>query len=235
MKIIVAEDEVAIAEILAANLRHDGFEPVILDKGTEVINYLETETPQLILLDIMLPGMDGYEVCREIRKRSGVPIIMLTAKISEADRLKGFELGADDYVCKPFSPREVIARIKSIIRRTSENAANSEVLIAANKQAIISKGFSICKQSLSVSFLDKPLDLTSSEFNLLKSFVSHPQRVFERNQLLELLNQQGNDCTDRAIDSHIKNLRRKLRDIAPEQNMIQSVYGVGYKFCLHSS
>jgi two-component system response regulator BaeR len=229
MKIVVAEDEAAIAEILSANLRHDGFEPVLIDNGADVLKYLELETPQLILLDVMLPGMDGYDVCRQIRQTSGVPVIMLTAKVSEADRLKGFDIGADDYVCKPFSPREVIARIKSVIRRTSPSAVIAESSTLPKGTASIVAEFAICEHTLSASFMGRQLDLTFSEFSLLKSFVNHPNRVFERNQLLDTLKQQGSDCTDRAIDSHIKNLRRKLRDIAPEKNIIQSVYGVGYK------
>lgn len=226
MKIIVAEDEAAIAEILAANLRYDNFEPIIIDNGPSVLEYLKSETPQLILLDIMLPGMDGYEVCRRIRQTSSVPIIMITAKISESDRLKGFDIGADDYVCKPFSPREVIARIKSVIRRTSEKPSPPK-----NE---ISSEFILNETTRSITFKGQLLDLTSSEFSLLKTFIHHPNRVFERSHLLDLLNIQDNDCTDRSIDSHIKNLRRKLREIAPQKNIIESVYGVGYKLgCLN--
>lgn len=232
MKIIVAEDETAIAEILAANLRHDNFDPIIINNGPDVLKYLESETPELILLDVMLPGMNGYEVCRQIRVNSKVPVIMITARISESDRLKGFDIGADDYVCKPFSPREVIARIKSVIRRTSDSSSQThDTAIKDEKEP--SPDFIIDETTLSVSFKGQQLDLTLSEFSLFKSFVNHPKRVFERSQLLDILNQQGSDCTDRAIDSHIKNLRRKLRDIAPEQNIIESVYGVGYKLgCL---
>lgn len=231
MKIVVAEDEVAIAEILAANLLHDGFDPIIINNGLDVLEYLKLDTPQLILLDVMLPGINGYDVCRQIRQHSLIPVIMLTARVSEADRLKGFEIGADDYVCKPFSPREVVARIKSVLRRAREGTAINDELNTVKNQTDAS-GFSICQQTLSASFLGRPLDLTCSEFNLLKLFVSQPNRVFERNRLLEMLNQHGNDCTDRAIDSHIKNLRRKLRDISPDQNIIQSIYGVGYKLFL---
>ncbi len=226
MKILVAEDEVSIADILAANLHHDGFEPIVIDNGPGVLEYIKLETPALILLDLMLPGMDGYEVCRQIRQSSRIPVIMLTAKISEADRLKGFDIGADDYVCKPFSPREVVARIKSVIRRTSESKAPIK---AFEDDTGIAKKFFICEDSLSASFKGQLLDLTSSEFNLLKSFVKNPKRVFERSQLLDLLRQQGSDCTDRAVDCHIKNVRRKLREITPDQEIIQSVYGVGYK------
>lgn len=226
MKILVAEDEVAIADILAANLRHDGFEPIVIDNGPGVLEYLKLEAPALILLDLMLPGMDGYEVCRQIRQSSRIPVIMLTAKVSESDRLKGFDIGADDYVCKPFSPREVVARIKSVIRRTSEIKASNEEF---EDGTVITNKFTICGDSLSVSFMGQQLDLTSSEFNLLKSFIKNPKRVFERSQLLDLLSQQGSDCTDRAVDCHIKNVRRKLRKIAPDQDIIQSVYGIGYK------
>lgn len=155
---------------------------------------------------------------------------MLTAKINEADRLKGFEIGADDYVCKPFSPREVIARIKSVLRRTENTSSNvshgSEEPVCKDRESDIS----IDENALTATLMGQPLDLTFSELSLLRSFVNHPNRVFERSQLLDMLKQQGNDCTDRAVDSHIKNLRRKLRKIAPDQNIIQSVYGVGYKF-----
>ena len=237
MKILVAEDEAAIANILAANLRHDNFDPVLIDNGQDVLNYLKLDTPALILLDLMLPGIAGYDVCRQIRKNSSIPIIMLTAKVSEENRLKGFDLGADDYICKPFSPREVIARIKSVIRRTN-NGANSGTNkrndnqptngLAPDNTQFVSE-FEICEASRTASFKHHKLDLTCSEFNLLASLVKSPNRVFERSQLLDLLNQQGGDCTDRAIDCHIKNVRRKLRKISADQTHIQSVYGVGYK------
>lgn len=234
MKILVAEDETTIANILAANLRHDDFDPIVINTGPAVLEYLQSDKPELILLDVMLPGMDGFEVCRQIRQTSHVPIIMLTAKVSEVDRLKGFEVGADDYVCKPFSPREVVARIKSVIRRATDAPiktdpikTNPTVKISGSKQR--ASEFDILEDELSISLKGKSLDLTSSEFNLLKSFIKNPNRVFERNQLLVMLNQQGSDCTDRAIDCHIKNVRRKLRSILPDENIIQSVYGVGYK------
>ena len=234
MKILVAEDETAIANILVANLRHDNFEPVLIDNGLDVLNYLESDTPELILLDLMLPGMDGYEVCRQIRKTSNVPIIMLTAKVSEENRLKGFDIGADDYVCKPFSPREVIARIKSVIRRTnsgndSDGYDSNSKSVDVRKAKDLASEFDVCEESRTASFERHKLDLTCSEFNLLALLVKSPNRVFERSELLDLLNQQGGDCTDRAIDCHIKNVRRKLRRISGDQKFIQSVYGVGYK------
>jgi two-component system response regulator BaeR len=235
MKILVAEDETAIANILAANLRHDNFDPVLIDNGPAVLEYLKSETPDLILLDLMLPGMNGYEVCRQIRKTSNIPIIMLTAKISENDRLKGFDIGADDYVCKPFSPREVIARIKSVIRRTkslTEIQALSDHITTNNSATddhYTGVEFGICENSRTAHFIGQNLDLTCSEFNLLGALIKQPNRVFERSQLLDLLKQQGTECTDRAVDCHIKNIRRKLRNISPDRSFIKSVYGVGYK------
>jgi two-component system response regulator BaeR len=235
MKILVAEDEAAIANILAANLRHDHFDPVLIDNGQSVLDYLKSNTPELILLDLMLPGMNGYEVCRQIRKTSNIPIIMLTAKVSEENRLKGFDIGADDYICKPFSPREVVARIKSVLRRAditntkAKSADNKATSNPASKDKQLASEFNICEDSRTASFKCQKLDLTYSEFILLASLAKHPNRVFERSQLLDLLNQQGGDCTDRAIDCHIKNVRRKLRKISADQKFIQSVYGVGYK------
>lgn len=230
MKILIAEDEPAISGILEANLRHAGFKTFIAENGLEALSLFRAEPPDLVLLDVMLPRKNGYEVCRQLRQSHDVPIIMISARNSESDRLKGFEIGADDYVCKPFSPREVIARINCIMRR-SVKAPSSLDDISGNKDKVNTiPEFSVCRSSLTAMFMGEVLTLTLSEFNLLVTLISRPNRVFERPQLLDILAQHGSHCTDRAIDSHIKNLRQKLRKIRADKSIIQTIYGVGYKF-----
>lgn len=179
-----------------------------MDNGLEVVPTVRAQEPDLILLDLMLPGCDGLEVCRELRTFSDVPIIMVTARVEEIDRLLGLDLGADDYICKPFSPREVVARARAILRRRP--------LAARTEQGL----------SLDESI---ELDLTPVEFRLLSCLAASPGRVFSRDQLLDRLYDDHRVVTDRTVDSHVKNLRRKLEQIDPEQSLIHSIYGVGYK------
>lgn len=228
MKILIAEDEPAISGILEANLQHAGFKTRVAENGLDAISLFRADPPDVVLLDVMLPKKNGYEVCRKLRESDDVPIIMISARNSESDRLKGFEIGADDYVCKPFSPREVIARINSIIRRSAKEPVYQS---DAYKDTIVTvPEFTVCQSSLTAMFMGKSLSLTLSEFNLLVTFVSRPNRVFERTHLLDILAQHGSHCTDRAVDCHIKNLRQKLRQIRPNKTIIQTIYGVGYKF-----
>ncbi len=166
----------------------------------------------------MLPGRDGLEVCRELRTFTEVPIVMVTARVEEVDRLLGLELGADDYICKPFSPREVVARVRAILRRVQRGAVPLDSL-----------GLRIDEQTHRAEFRGQPLDLTPVEFRLLKTLAASPGRVYSRQQLLDNLYADHRIVTDRTVDSHIKNLRRKLQLVSPEQELIQSIYGVGYK------
>jgi two-component system, OmpR family, response regulator BaeR len=218
--ILVIEDEPKLAEILVDYLRQAGFSTHWICNGTEAVACVREQAPQLILLDIMLPGKDGMDVCREVRAFSDVPIVMVTARIEEIDRLLGLELGADDYICKPFSPREVVARVKAILRR---RVAGRE----AGERGYL--GIEVDREEHRASVLGRPLDLTPIEFRLLEVLWSHPGRVYSRNQLLDLVYVGERDVSDRSIDSHIKNLRRKVREFQPDEQVICTVYGVGYK------
>lgn len=217
-RILIVEDERRIAEILTDYLRQSDYDVEHKDRGDKIVELVKKDPPSLILLDIMLPGGDGLEICREIRKFSEVPIIIVSARIDELDRLLGLELGADDYICKPFSPREVVARVKAVFRR-ARNAPDAETqLIQIDDE----------KNRITVS--GTVMDLTPTEFRLLKLFASKPGRVFSRDQLLELCYQQEQLVFDRVIDSHIKNVRKKLAKVLPGQELIHAVYGVGYRY-----
>lgn len=221
--ILIVEDERRIAEILTDYLRQSGYEVEHQDRGDKIVEQVKKKPPSLILLDIMLPGGDGLEICREIRKFSEVPIIIVSARIDELDRLLGLELGADDYICKPFSPREVVARVKAVFRR-ARNAQDDETKLVQ-----------IDDERNRITVNGTVLDLTPTEFRLLKLFASRPGRVFSRDQLLELCYQQEQLVFDRVIDSHIKNVRKKLAKVLPGQELIHAVYGVGYRYELKPS
>jgi two-component system response regulator BaeR len=214
--ILIVEDEPKLAHLLEDCLQAAEYATQWIADGREVASAVKDNAPALVLLDLMLPGRDGLAVCRELREFTDVPIVMVTARIDEIDRLLGLELGADDYICKPFSPREVVARVKAILRRAtrSEGTADSRV-------AIDDAGFR-------ATWKGAPLDLTPVEFRLLRTLARDPGRVFGRQQLLDSLYADHRVVTDRTVDSHVKNLRRKLADACPEQELIRSVYGVGY-------
>lgn len=216
-RILVVEDEPKLASLLADYLHAAGYATEILADGREVVPTVKTNPPALILLDLMLPGRDGLEVCRELRAFSDVPIIMVTARVEEIDRLLGLELGADDYVCKPFSPREVVARIKAILRRVERS------------DSAIAGGLIIDDASYRAMLDGQPLELTPVEFRLLKTLAAAPGRVYTRDQLLDRLYDDHRVVTDRTVDSHVKNLRRKLEQVRPGQDVIRSIYGVGYR------
>ncbi|KJV10004.1 transcriptional regulator [Elstera litoralis] len=218
--ILIVDDEPGIAEIIGAYLERDGFEASWLSTGAAVLPWLATVQPDLILLDLMLPEVDGMTLCRTIRTTSSVPIIMVTARVDEIDRLLGLELGADDYICKPFSPREVVARIKAVLRRQAPTAT----------AAPPDQGFVIDPETMIASVKGVRIDLTPTEFKLLAVLATHPGKVYSRAQLLDHLSDGYKDVFDRSIDSHIKNLRRKLAAAAPGVELVQSVYGVGYRF-----
>jgi len=219
-QILLVEDEPKIASLLSDYLEQAGYDTQHLDRGDEVIDVIKADPPDLILLDIMLPGVDGLTLCREIRAFSAVPIIMLTARVEELDRLLGLELGADDYICKPFSPREVMARIKALLRRVQLSQASTATPI---------KGLVLEPDNYRALLDGRDLGLTAVEFRLLSQLYSQPGRVFSREQLLNQLYDDHRVVTDRTVDSHIKNLRRKIQQIAPGRNLIRSIYGVGYR------
>jgi two-component system response regulator BaeR len=188
-----------------------------------VSEWIRNNSPDMVLLDLMLPGKDGLTICREVRGFSQVPIIMITAKVEEIDRLLGLGLGADDYICKPFSPREVIARVKSVLRRVQFVAEN------ANQSASAYRGISIDEASFRAIIGGTPLELTPVEFRLLKTMMSQPGRVFARGQLMSNVYTDGRIVSDRTMDSHVKNLRQKIAERMPDAEVIHSVYGVGYR------
>lgn len=215
--ILIVEDEQRLADLHRDYLHQAGFATESIDDGAKVVGWVRDNGPALILLDLMLPGKDGLDICKEIRSFSSVPIIMVTARVEEIDRLLGLELGADDYICKPFSPREVIARVKAVLRRSSGTAQTSEVLqLNPEKYLATLQGHS--------------LDLTAVEFQLLKILVDKPGRIYTRDQLMGRIYTDQRIVCDRTIDSHIKKLRKKISAVAPHMGIIRSVYGVGYKY-----
>ncbi len=216
--ILVVEDEPKLASLLADYLTASGFEPFCLDNGSVVVPWVKENRPELILLDLMLPGRDGMEICKEVRTFSSVPIIMVTARIEEIDRLLGLELGADDYICKPFSPREVIARVKAVLRRVQGG------------QTPETTGLVLDESRWRASLDGRDLDLTAVEFKLLQFLTANPGRIFKRQQLMDKIYPDERIVGERTIDSHIKKLRRKLESANPEARLIHSVYSVGYKF-----
>ncbi len=217
--ILIVEDEAKIASLLSEYLEKvGGFKTLIVARGDKVLPVFDDVAPDLILLDLMLPGMDGLEVCKAIRLKSQVPIIMVTALVEEIDRLLGLELGADDYICKPFSPREVVARVKAVLRRAGvlEGQARSGTLQIDTKKHI-------------ASINGKPLKLSPVEFALLGCLNAHPGQVFSRDQLMSSIYSDYRIVSDRTVDTHVKNLRRKLAEANPGRELIESVYGVGYR------
>jgi two-component system, OmpR family, response regulator BaeR len=218
-QILIIEDEVAIAEIVVDYLKRDGFETEHRVDGGEVQSLITTGRIALILLDVMLPGADGFELCRAIRKVSAIPIIMMTARVEEIDRLIGLELGADDYICKPFSPREVVARVKAVLRR---HAPGDSLEQEGNKP------LEIDHDSFVLRLYGKKIDLTPSEFKLVAALGAKPGRVWSRSQLLDVFLGEK-DVFDRTIDSHVKNIRKKIAQCFPELDLIQAVYGIGYR------
>lgn len=211
--ILVVEDEPKLAALLRDYLQAEGHRVTCLADGLAVVPAVRAKEPQLILLDIMLPGRDGLDICRELRTFSDVPIMLITARVEEVDRLLGLDLGADDYICKPFSPREVMARVRAVLRR--HPPANN--------------GLRLDAQAYRAFYDQQELDLTPVEFRLLHCLATTPGRVYSRDQLMDHLYDDHRVVTDRTVDSHVKNLRRKLEQAAPEQELIHSIYGVGYK------
>lgn len=222
--ILIVEDEEKIAQLLMDYLQQAGYRCTWRADGLQVEQAVRQHHPDLVLLDLMLPGRDGLEVCRALRQFSSVPIIMLTARVEEIDRLLGLEMGADDYVCKPFSPREVVSRVKALLRRASGRVLPSRL------QDGQQDGLVLDEVRFQARLDGQALDLTPVEFRLLVTLHAQPGRVFGRENLLQQIYADHRIVSERTVDSHIKNLRRKLQDAAPERDLIQSVYGVGYRW-----
>jgi phosphate regulon transcriptional regulator PhoB len=223
-KILIVEDEKDIVKMLEYNLKKEGFRTISAQDGEDALEYAAREHPDLIILDLMLPGMDGLEVCKELKKETKtalIPIIMLTAKVQESDRVVGLELGADDYVTKPFSPRELIARIKAVLRRVKEKDKLPEVLRQEDLVIDLSK--------IAVSVKDKPVELTAKEFELLKTLIKAKGRVLSRDYLLDTIwgFDHAVEIQTRTVDVHIRTLRKKLKS---EAKRIITVKNYGYRF-----
>ena len=216
--ILIVEDEAKLAAVLADYLRAAGFRTHCVGDRRLAVDAVRSFAPDLVLLDLLLPGRGGIDICREIRSFSDTPVIMVTAKVEEIDRLLGLEVGADDYVCKPFSPREVVARVRAILRRGRLGAQSTEI-----------PGLTLDEPAHRATFYDHELQLTAIEFRLLRTLARAPGRVYTREQLLNTVYSDNRIVTDRTVDSHVKNLRRKLQQANPEHELVRSVYGLGYK------
>ncbi len=221
--VLVVEDDPRTAELLRLYLERDGCKVVVSGDGLEGLRLARERRPDLILLDLMLPGLDGLELCRAVRQESEVPIIMVTARVEEEDRLEGLDLGADDYVTKPFSPREVAARVRAVLRRTSRDIpgpgptdlAYGHIAIDLKRRTVQVRG--------------EAVRLTPTEFRLLAMLMREPQRTFTREQIIDRVHGERFDGFDRAVDAHVSSLRRKLRNASGDCQPIHTIYGVGYR------
>ena len=224
MRILLVDDEKNISNVLKAYLQQEGFHVTTAINGLVALTLFKENPYDLVLLDLMLPGLSGEEICREIRKISATPIIMLTAKVEEEDRIQGLTLGADDYISKPFSPREVVARVKAVLRRThAETSLLADVIAYDN-------GLSIDNSRHEVRLKEEVISLTPTEFKILGAIAKYPGRVYSRSQLVEIV--QGHDFggDERVIDAHIKKLRQKIEKVPSDPKIVITVYGIGYKF-----
>lgn len=222
--VLVIEDEAKIAGLLRDVLEHSGYSVEALDEGTQAVELIQRLQPACVLLDLMLPGKDGLSICSEVRRFSDVPILMLTARVDEIDRLLGLEIGADDYICKPFSPREVVARVRAILRRVRPQPVDDEAGQSCRLGALY---LSLERYQCQVQGQD--VELTPVELRLLWALISHPGRVLSRERLMRLSYTDDRIVSERTMDTHVKNLRRKLASSGPPGFQIRAIYGVGYK------
>lgn len=216
--ILIVEDNPEIASHIVRFLEANNFDTHHIAHGSDVIQYVQAHQPDLIVMDLVLPGKDGITCCSEIREFSNVPIIMLTGKAEEIDRLIGLEAGADDYMAKPFSAPELVMRVKAILRRTQDHVYFSIFSIDEDKQQVSYKG--------------EEIPLTTLEFKLYLLLFNNPERIYSRQQIIDLVYPNERDITDRTIDSHVKNIRKKLKLVGVRENIVESVYGAGYRFRL---
>ena len=217
-KVLIVEDEEKLAGLLHDYLVKEGYAVTVLHRGDEVEDWMRTQGADVVLLDLMLPGKSGLDVCKALRAYTDVPIIMVTARVEEIDRLLGLELGADDYVCKPYSPREVVARVKALLRRVKSRGVPQDA------------GLALDDAGYKAAIGGRDLGLTVVEYQLLKVLFSHPGRIYTREQLMDSMYRDERIVTDRTVDSHIKKIRKKISLVLPDRELIHSVYGLGYKY-----
>lgn len=219
-EVLIVDDEVKPAQVLAEYLQREGFRTTHLLEGNGAVEYVRQHAPSVVILDVMLPGLDGIEVCRAVRTFSMVPIIMLTARIDEADRIQGLDIGADDYLCKPVSPREVVARVRAQVRRAAAAVTSSPHTF----------GFVVDETAQRIRWQGNVLPLSKVEYRILKTLLAQPGRIFEREALLNAKDLVERAVNDRSVDTHIKNIRKKMKPYTGDTEFIFSVYGVGYRF-----
>ncbi len=217
--VLIVEDEPKIAQLLIDYLQAAQYATHWIDNGSEVVSWVRAHQPDLLLLDLMLPGLDGLSVCRELRTFTQIPVLMVSARVEEIDRILGLEIGADDYICKPFRPREVVARVKAMFRRLELQAA-----------PVPTAGISLDAERFVATLNGRSLDLTPVEFRLLRVLLSQPGRIYSRDALMQHLYEDRRVVTHRTIDSHVKNLRKKIVRQGGNPELIGSVYGLGYRF-----
>jgi two-component system alkaline phosphatase synthesis response regulator PhoP len=222
--VLLVEDDPDTVEIVQLYLSHEGYRLLVASDGLTALRLAKEAKPDLIILDLMLPKLDGMAVCQQIREESWIPIIMLTARVEEASRLAGLDLGADDYISKPFSPKELVARVKAVLRRT-----DPEVFDRGGPQQLDYRGITVDLKEYQVKVNGESVPLTPTEMRLLVMFMREPGRVFTREQIVDRVFERGFDNFDRTVDTHISNLRRKLEPGKKEPQYIQTIYGLGYK------
>ncbi|WP_308367896.1 MULTISPECIES: response regulator [unclassified Microbulbifer] len=220
-RLLIVEDEAKVARLLKNFLQAQGYKCALLDRGDLVLDWLENNRADVMLLDVMLPGMDGMEVCRAVRERSTMPIIMLTARVEEVDQLLGLELGADDYICKPFNLKNVAARVAALLRRIEFEAQGPE---ASEPRALL------LDDDNRLLLMGQPVELTATEYRILRPLYDHKGRIYTRSQLLDLAYSDYRAVTERSIDTHIKSIRKKIASVVPEVELIHSIYAMGYKW-----
>ena len=216
--VLIVEDEADLAHLLADYVSASGFTFKIFHSGEHVIEYCQEHTPDLMLLDIQLPVLNGFEICKELRTFSDLPVVFITSRVDESERLKGLELGADDYICKPFSPKEVVARIKAILRRANKSTVEHQHNIFLDEDKLL------------LSIYSNKVELTKTEANLFSLLYNEPGKIFGREQIVDKIYSDYRVVSNRTVDSHIKKLRKKIVDAYPEKELIVSIYGVGYKY-----
>ena len=226
-RVLIVEDEERLAALVADYLKAAGFAVHLDYDGLGVLEWVRAHRPDLIILDLMLPGKDGLTLCREVRAESQVPIIMTTARVEEIDRLLGLGLGADDYLCKPYSPRELVARVKAVLRRSAGPLPGGQ---AAGADPADADPLTLDPDRLRVTAAGRDIELTAVEFALLATLHQAPGRIFSRERLMERIYRDHRVVSDRTIDSHVKKLRRRLQELVPERELVHSVYGVGYRY-----
>ena len=226
-KALIIEDDKSVSQLIRLYLSDSGYEVVEFNDGMKGQDYALSNNIDIILLDLNLPGIDGIEICKNIRNVSTVPIIMVTARVDETDKLKGIDIGADDYVAKPFSPRELMSRVNAVLRRSEKNEIQKT---NSYPKILRTEYFEIDVSAHKVMVKNQPIKLTPTEFNILKLLMENEGRIFSREQIINEVFGYDFEGYNRNIDTHISNLRKKIENIYPQQHNLESIYGVGYKF-----